>query len=432
MANSEQCLLGMCLQDATMVGRVASKVRPEDFGSDRRRKLFDLMVGLDRERPGSADAVMVSNMLEQRGLTEEIVDRDGLKALMTCVPSTAYAETHIEAVLEAARLRGISDTLLSAKALLDAGRASDEVAQYVDERMSEAQTRRGAAALVSVNEADREYRDMLRRRAGQDRPTGMMPTQIGDLNHMLGGGLFPGELVVVAGRAAMGKTIFAEGLAESAARFGKSLYFSLEMDRFQLMERAYRRAHGQPLPSARTAYGAQAEAFLAASEHASGKLRGLSMVYCDDYDVDFGRIRGEALNLRRQGDLRMVVIDYLQLVRISNPTRSRQEDVARLSRDFKRLARELQVPVVMLAQLNRQLENRDDKTPRLSDLRESGAIEQDADRVLLLHRPSYFDQDSRETDKVVVAKNRHGETGLVQANFNPDRMTWENRPWNEM
>lgn len=425
-SGSERCVLGALLRDSSMVRMVAARTKSQDFGVPRHAELFKLMLELEERSPGSADIVRVAQHIDQHGLAAGTFDRDGLATLASEVPSTAYVEQHVEEVLNASRRRQLESIVRVASNALSGGEDTDAIARSIDEGVVELLARHGKDATVSMREVVQEVRNDLEERAKQERPSGEIRTTINDLNTRLGGGLFPQDLVVVGARAGMGKTMFAESIAELACTTDPVLMFSLEMPRSQLVERGFKRAIQSTIPRLSTAYGESARVALDATQGAATKLSMLPIYVCDDFDADFARIRGEALAQKRREGLSLLTVDYLQLVNVSKPSRNRQEDVATLSRSFKKLARELNIPVLLLCQLNRESERREGKRPALADLRESGAIEQDADRVLLLHRPSYYDQHSTDSDEVIVAKNRHGESGRVRAFFNTRNLRWTN------
>lgn len=426
----EAVLLGMLLRDCRHVPIVAGRLSPEDFGPLRHQKLWALMLELEEAQPGGADVELVAQVLERRKLQSEIGGREFVVGLCESVPSVAFLENHVDAVLQESRRRQLSAAIRRAQARFEKGDDTDEIARELDDRALGVLARQGhRKTTATAREADRELRAQLEARRQLTEPVSLVATPIQRLTKKLDGGLLPGDLTVIAARASMGKTMFAEGLADHASGRAPVLFFSLEMDRAQLIERAYRRSSSTRIPRLRTVHGDQAETALKITEGASRIVAQRQVVYCDDFDADLARIRAECQRQQRDGGLSLVVVDYLQLVRVPKPSRNRQEDVAALSRDFKRLARELAVPVALVAQLNRELERREDKRPRLSDLRESGAIEQDADRVLLLHRPRYFDEHADGSDEVIVAKNRHGETGKVPAHFDTQRLLWGDTSW---
>ena len=424
LANSERCLIAMMLMDGKMVEETSARVRPDDFASDRMGKLYKMILELDRAEPGGVDPVQVMTVIEDRRLTEELINREEMRDLLASVPSTAFAETHVNAVLEGTRRRRLSTALLRAQSSINEGGKAKDIMRQLDDDLQTAHATRGETDLVASRAADKMFRGQLMKRAEQADGARLIDTPIPALTQLLGGGLSGGEMVIVAGRAAMGKSVFAECMAEQACRLGSVLYCSLEMTSDQMVQRAYQRFSEQPMPDARTAYGASAQAVLAVSESVSTRVSSRKIYYLDKTDIDFQAIHSAALSLKSRSSLSLVIVDYIGLVREDPSARSRQEAVSSLSRRLKRLALSLKVPVIAVAQLNRELEKRDDKRPKLSDLRESGALEQDADRVLAVHRPSYYDQGSNETDRIIVLKNRYGQTGEVGAMFEPQRMRW--------
>ena len=421
---SEACVLGMVLRDASLFAEVGARLRADDFGIPRHKALFEIISALEERMPGGADVVSIAQHIDQHGLAAGSFDRDGLADLMNEVPSAAYAEVHVERVLEAAKSRRLGSALRIALNRHQGGDEPEAVLRDALDQLTDLLAAQGRNAAVTMQKAVDEVRKDLEARARRDKPTGVVRTGLSDLDTLLGGGIYPDEVVVIGGRAAMGKTNFAEGLTEAASMVGPALYVSLEMPRKQFVERGFRRHMHADIPRLGMTYGELAKQALDRTAGAARVLATQNIRICDDFNADFARIRGEAIALKRREGLAVLVVDYLQLVNIPNPSGSRQEDVANLTRRFKALTGELGAPVVLLAQLNRASERRENRVPGLSDLRESGAIEQDADRVILLHRPSYYDRNSDEPDMVIVAKDRFGPGGNVRCRFDGERLRW--------
>ena len=427
--DSEDTLVGICLADPRMIEAVAARVQPDDFSNVRRGDLFRLLIELNEATPGAVDPAQVVTVLEDRGKTVTVADREEVRSLMAGIPHTAYAETHVEAVLERARRRRLRDAVIRANSNLDNGEKASSILRQLTSDIEEVQATRGEAGLVSSREASSRLHKALARRAEESHQSRLVPTTVPAATTMLGGGLAPGEMVVVAGRAGMGKSVFAECLADCASEIGPVLYASMEMSAEQMMQRAWARHSNAPLPNLRTARGEAAGKLHRLTEDLALRMASQQVFYVDDTDVDMHGIKAKAMGLKKTRGLSMVVVDYIGLLREPKDARSRQEAIAQASRFFKRMALQMDIPVVVVAQLNRELERRDDKRPKLSDLRESGALEQDADRVIALHRPSYYDAASPETDRILILKNRTGATGEVPAVFNPTQMNWIKPPF---
>lgn len=422
---AEQAVLGSMLRDPRCSGLVIGHLTRADFATPRHREIFAILADLDVSKLGSTDAVTVAAEIERRGKTEELGGRAYLMELMDAVPSIAFLENHVTTVSLEAKRRRLGDLVRIAQQKLEGAYGTDEIARGLDKGITDLLASDRSQAPVSIQQAAAGLQKDLERRAQLDQPQGVIPAPFSALTTKLDGGFYPGELIVVGARPAMGKTMFAECAAEVASQYGQALYVSLEMGADQLAERAIRRHMNANVPLFRGLYGPLAEQ---ARTHIQTPVRIINtqrVSYLDHPETDFSKIRSQAIRMRREGGLALLIVDYLQLIPVPDTSGSRQEDIASLSRRLKLLARELRVPTLALSQLNRGSEKRDGKLPSLSDLRESGAIEQDADRVLLLHRPGYYEKhDGNSPDQVIVAKNRSGESGTVQARCNLTRLRW--------
>lgn len=431
VVDTERALLGSLLRDPRHLAVIAGSLVVDDFFDIRHRQLFQLMLDLEDQSTGSADVVTVANAVAERRLENRCGNRSFLVELCEAVPSGAFLENHIRDVRRAARVRRVHMILQNGLESLQSKRFEvDQVCREVDEQLMDLLATRADQTVAWAADLDRSYRERIEERENQEKPEGIVRTPLSALNSRLkGGGFSPGHLIVIAARPSMGKTALAFDLINASSAQGPTLFFSLEMPVDDLLQRWYAREAGAAGADIGGAYGAQVKPVLKRTEMASRTLRTRRLFICDDYKVDLARIRAESLTLQRREGLHLVVVDYLQLVTPTKKSRARdrQEAVAEMSRGFKALAKELGCPVVILAQLNRDAEKREDKRPRLSDLRESGAIEQDADGVLLLYRPNYYFPKENSYDEVIVAKNRQGEIGTVYAEFQAERMTWENR-----
>jgi replicative DNA helicase len=256
-----------------------------------------------------------------------------------------------------------------------------------------------------------------------------VPSGFRDLDEYLQGWLHEGHLIVVAARPGMGKTVFGQQVAENVAKIGKTaMFFTLEMGVGELMERSVARRTGIPLPKLMTGQVGDFGPVLAAAD----EIAALPLLIDDaefELDAIINKARKEAAALESQGlpPLGVIVVDYLQLIVAQGANRSLE--IGAVSAALKRLAKALKVPVVALSQLNRALENRQDKRPQLSDLRESGNIEQDADLVLFLYRDEYYYPDTPDPGvaEVIARKNRHGQGGVIKLAFLPERVMFAGR-----
>lgn len=421
---AESAVLGSILRSPLTAAEVLARLRAEDFVVPRHRELFGVIAALETKSIGSSDAVTVRSDLEARGKYEALGGDDFFLGLMESVPSAAYLINHVIAVKSASKRRRLREVVRLASTKLEGDFETDAVARELDLGINDLLAAQESSTPITMSAAVKALQEDLKARITQAEAKGQVPSPVGLLNSKLGGGFYPPELIVVGARPGMGKTIFAECCAERASQHGRVLFVTLEMDVSQLAERGVRRHIQADIPRLKKLHGALAEQALEHTGEASRILSQQEISFLDDPGADFASIRSAAIRMKRDGGLALLIIDYLQLIPVSDPSGSRQEDISNLSRRFKLLAKELKVPVVLLSQLNRNSERRENKKPSLADLRESGAIEQDADIVILLHRPGYYDKTYVGPDDLQLEKNRHGASGHIEAKCNLERMRW--------
>jgi len=423
---AERAVLGALLLHPDAVGEVSQVLRANDFYQPPHRLIFEAILETFDDRAVS-DVIVVEETLLKRGRLDEAGGRDALLDLAGTVLSAAGVQYHAEIVREKAIQRQLLETCLDISRLAyesgtDARELLDEAEQRIFEiaRVSMATEVRGIADILQDTFTRIE---LLRRREG--RITGVT-TGYGDLDEVTSG-LQPGELIVVAGRPSMGKTSFALNISERATgqKCGVAL-FSLEMSNQQVIQNmlcARAQIDGQALRKGRIT-----DLQMRRLQDEAAGLYEAPLFVDDSPGLTISGLRAKCRRLKQQHDIGMIVLDYLQLMSVGGRTESRQQEIAKISRSLKSLARELKVPVVALSQLNRDVENRDDHRPRMSDLRESGAIEQDADVVMLLHRAEYYKRTDENAGlaQVIIAKQRNGPTGEVTLRFFREYMRFEN------
>lgn len=413
---SEQAVLGGLLLDNGAWDRIADMLTEADFYLADHRILFQTMRTMF-ERGEPVDVITLATAIEARGEAERI-GLDYAVALASGTPSAANIARYAETVIDrrvGRELTAVGHQIvgMATAAGGDAGEAIQQ-AQALVMALSE-----GRGAGTEPQAVDDLLPAVLRgiderfHKAGE---FSGIASGFAELDRLTCG-LQPGDLIIVAGRPSMGKTAFSTNIGENVALDGGvALVFSMEMNAGQLVERSVSRFGGISTTAVRNG-DMQQEDFdrLAVALH---RLHGKHLVI-DDAPVNTpARMRAKARKVKhRYGRLDLVVIDYLQLMAGDGNTRS--EQLGGLTRALKLMARELGVPVILLSQLNRGLENRTDKRPVLSDLRESGAIEQDADVVLMVHRPDYYDADSpyKGFAEVLIRKQRMGPLGTVMLRF---------------
>lgn len=426
-ADSEAAVLGALLLDNAAIDKVADLINEDDFYTRDNRLMFAaISTMLQRNQP--VDIVTLAEYLESR---KQLDDCGGVQAIASMVqntPSAANIRHYAQRVVDKSILRKVASEadaiLMRAYHAGDATGASllDEaqgkfmaISQRVEKNASSMQ---GITQVLSQL-ADHIDENFTKRQAGNDDLVIGLETGLRDLDKMTTG-LQGGDFVIVAGRPSMGKTAFAINIAEHVAlSLGKpTLIFSLEMSNKQLTNRmlaGVAKVNSQRIWTGRI-YDHEWERLMAGI----GRLNEAPVHMDDDASLNVNDIKARARRLHREtGGLALIVIDYLQLIAASNARGNRVEDLSEISRELKRLAKELDIPVIALSQLSRAVEQRPSKRPIMSDLRESGAIEQDADVIMFVYRDEYYNPDSADkgTAEIIIAKQRNGPVGTIRANF---------------
>jgi replicative DNA helicase len=424
---AEMSLLGSILVDPRVISDVLGILRhADDFSLPAHSTIYATMRDL-YDRTSTVDVVSLFHRLKDLGQLEDIGGQEYLQTLALGVPSAANATEYARIVREKATLRELIRA--AGEILVDAHEARQDASLVLEEaekRIFEIAQHREARAAESLAELLDETVRRLEDNDGQN-ITGV-PTGFDELDEMLSG-LQSGEMIVLAARPSMGKTALSLNILENAAAAGKPVVmFSLEMGKQQLVQRllcAKAGIDGQKLRRNRLTRDD-----FARLQAACGDLQHAPIYIDDTPGLTLLQMRSKARRLHEQHGVKMVVIDYLQLMSSGSRAESRQVEVSEISRGVKAMARELEVPVVCLSQLNRASEGREGHRPRMSDLRESGSIEQDADVVLMLHREEYYhlgdpnwaeaNPEKRNIAEVIVAKQRNGPTGTVN-------LVWDSR-----
>ncbi len=427
---AEQCVLGSMLLEREVIGEVLLALDAADFYEPRHGELYRTLVGLyDKNHP--VDLVLVTNELKAAGRLDALGGVDFLVGLMESVPSSAHAVAYARLVRDAAERRRLVDA--ANQILRDVHEGSRK---GVGELVEAAERRIFAIAHGQSGEPAAPLEGLIRKallridalQAGGQETTRGLRTHYSDLDRKLNG-LAPGSLYVVAGRPSMGKTSFALNLLDHVCvRDGvPALLFTLEVTKEQVAE-------SMLCGNARVDAHRLMRGELSVDEYAKVPEAAARMIqaplYIDDTPgLTIGRLRAKARRMRADKHIGLIVVDYLQLLNLGEGAESRQIEISRLSAALKHMARELEVPVITLSQLNRAVEQRQDKRPLMGDLRESGSIEQDADAVLLLYREEYYNKEKLEARgkaELILAKNRNGPTGTVDLFFFPNMMRFEN------
>jgi replicative DNA helicase len=430
---AEMSVLGGMFVDPEAVPRAVEVVDDSMFYREAHRRLFRTMVRL-WEQGQAIDPVTLSEALKTTGDFEAVGGNAYLVQLMDAVPTAANLEYHARIVREKAVLRRLIEAATGI--IQSTYEGSEDVEQLLDSaeqrifEIAQTQDRRGFIWIKEILYPTFEYIEQL-----QNNSTGLTGVSSGfaDLDELTSG-FQKSDLIIVAARPSMGKTAFTLNVAQNAAIRSKQpvAFFSLEMSSQSLVMRMLC-AEGR-IDQGNMRKGRMRDDEFARLATAAGYLNTAPIFIDDTPGISVLEMRAKARRLKAdRPDLGMIVVDYLQLMTGHRNTENRQQEVSEISRGLKALAKELDVPVVALSQLSRAVEQRPDKRPLMSDLRESGAIEQDADLIMFLYRPEYYfgpvDKEGNNIEglaEVIVGKQRNGSTGTVRLAFRKEFTLFEN------
>ena len=425
----EQSILGAILQNNEAIIRLADTLQEEDFYHDAHRLLYRAMLDLFQENI-PIDVLSVNEWLKKKDRQDAIGGPAYLAELVELVPTAAHVDYHARVVREKSILRALIHT--ATNIVLECHEGDEDVGMLLDRaersilEISQGKATAGFSKLHAVLQDS--FRQLEKLSERKDPITGL-PTGFNDLDRQTAG-LQPSDLIIIAGRPSMGKTTLALNIASHAAmQTGKPIaIFSLEMSKEQLALRML--CAEARVDSAKLRTGFLSGDNWKSLTDAAGDLSNRDNIYIDDTPMQTALdIRAKARRLRsEQGDLGLVIVDYLQLMQGRSRAENRQQEISDITRALKALARELSVPVVALSQLSRAVEQRKPAKPQLSDLRESGAIEQDADVVAMLYRDEVYDEDTDERGvaEVNIAKHRNGPTGTLRLAFRGEFTRFDN------
>lgn len=435
---AEEAVLGSIFLDPSVLPDIIEEIRWEDFYYEKNRIIFKCMEDLfDRGIP--VDTVSVLENLRQSKLLEKIGGEETLIYLAQIVPTTANVMYYTQIIKEKALMRALIN---ASSEIVDAVRTigdAQEVLEYAEKRIfsiTEARATRTYDLLSNVMHDVFVQIEDLKNRAqkGEGELVTGIPTGFKQLDK-ISSGFHRSELVIIAARPSMGKSSFAANLAtQMALKYDVPVaIFSLEMSKEQLANRILCSEAMVDLQKVRT--GQISDEEWERLVQAAGDLSKSKLIFDDEPDLTPRLLRAKARRMKREYGIEVIFVDYLQLMTSrSRNYESRQQEITEISRSLKLLARELKITVVALSQLSRAVEQREDKRPRLSDLRESGAIEQDADLVMFLYRDAYYKRKKESEDKMIlnepheaeliIGKQRNGPVGTLKLMFNPKLATF--------
>ena len=412
---AEQSVLGSILLGKDAMISVSETLMPEDFYKEAHRVIYECMLKLYNNQ-SEIDLITLADELRDQGYLDDIGGIAYITSLSTIVPTTSNIKYYINIVKE----KSISRQLISAANDIinlgyDSSTKVEDVLENAEKKIFDISQERTTNDFQPINQVLTETLSMLEKLYEEKSDVTGLTTGFRDLNKKING-LQRSDLLLIAARPAMGKTAFALNLVQNAALKGDAsvAVFSLEMSKEQLVQRMVAAQSSVELKKIKT--GTLAANDWPRITDGMAVLSGAKIHIDDTPGIKISELRSKCRKLKIEKGLDLVLIDYLQLMEGEGHNESRQQEIAKISRSLKILAKELDCPVVALSQLSRAPEQRADHRPMLSDLRESGSIEQDADIVMFLYRDEYYNPDTERKNigEVIVAKNRHGETGTVE------------------
>ena len=418
---AEQSVLGAMMIEREAISKAAEILRPGDFYREAHRLMFGAVLELFNKND-AVDMVTVTEVLRRDDKLEAVGGIAYITALANSVPTAANVGYHARIVEEKALLRQLINTATNIAGM--GYEAADEVAKILDtaeKMMLEVSNRRGGQDFAAVKTIIFDVFDKVSELYASKGGITGLPTGFKDLDRLTSG-LQPSDLILIAARPSMGKTAFVLNIAQHVAvREKKTVaFFSLEMSKEQLVQRML--CAEAPIDAQRLRIGELDDNDWKKLVTAADRLAGAPIFIDDTAGITIMEMRSKARRLKIEHDLKLIIIDYLQLMQGgtgSNRSENRQQEISEISRSLKALARELKVPVVALSQLSRGVESRQIKKPMLSDLRESGSLEQDADIVAFLYREDYYDPDTdkKNITDIIIAKHRNGPVDSIELFF---------------
>lgn len=425
---AEKSVIGSMLMDKDAITVASEILLGEDFYIKQNEILFDTMVELNNEgKP--VDLVTLSERLKEKDVPPEISSMEFVRELLESVPTSANVKYYANIVFEKASLRKLIKANEEIENSCYAQKDSvDVIMEETEKKIFKVVQKRNAGDYVPISVVVNNALDRISVAAKNKGAVTGIPTGFIDLDYRTAG-LQPSSLVIVAARPAMGKTAFVLNIAQYVAcRQNKCCaIFSLEMAKEELVNRLFSLQSNVAAQKLKT--GNLVEADWESLIEAATTIGQSKLIIDDTPSISIGELRSKCRKYKLEHGLDLIMIDYLQLMTGSSKnSESRQQEIAEISRSLKGLARELNVPVIALSQLSRAVEQRPDKRPMLSDLRESGGIEQDADIVMFIYREDYYkpDTDKKGISEIIIAKQRSGSTGTVELAWLPELTKFAN------
>ena len=417
---AEQSVIGAMLMDRDAITIASEVLTVDDFYQKQYGILFEAMVELYTENV-PVDLITLQNRLKEKDVPPEISSLEFVRDMITKVPTSVNVGTYAKIVSEKAALRRLIRVNEEIASACYAGKDSvEEIMEDTEKKIFQVLQRKTNDEFVPIKDVVLNALDKIEAASRMKGSVTGMPTGFIDLDYKTSG-FQPSDLILIAARPSMGKTAFVLNIAEYMAfRSNETVaIFSLEMSKEQLVNRLFALESRVDSQILRT--GNLSDNDWSSLIEAAGVIGRSNLIIDDTPGISVSELRSKCRKYKLEHNLGIIMIDYLQLMQGSRKSESRQQEISDISRSLKEIARELQVPVVALSQLSRAVEQRPDHRPMLSDLRESGAIEQDADVVMFLYRDDYYNHDTEKKDvaEVIIAKQRNGPIGTVELAWLP-------------
>ena len=424
---AEQSVIGSMVMDAEAITVASEIITGDDFYNKQYGVVFETMVELHNGgKP--VDIVTLQNSLKEKNVPAEVSSLEFLRDLITSVPTSANVRSYANIVLENSTLRKlirlteeIENTCYARKEPLEV------ILEETEKKVFNLVQKRNTGEVTPIRQVVVNAMAKIESAAKSKGTVTGIPTGFLDLDRRTAG-LQPSDLILIAARPSMGKTAFVLNIAQHVA-FKQNMavaVFSLEMSKEQLVNRMFSLESKVDAQNLRT--GQLSEADWEKLIESAGTIAQSHLIIDDTPGISIAEMRSKCRKFKMEHDLKLIIIDYLQLMSGSGKTESRQQEISEISRSLKAVARELNVPVIALSQLSRAVEQRPDHRPMMSDLRESGAIEQDADVVMFIYRDDYYNKDTemKNVAEIIIAKQRNGAIGTINLTWLPQYTKFAN------
>ena len=426
---SEQALIYCMLQETDAILIASQSITADDFSSANYGIVFQALCDLYNDGKPTNDLVTLQNKLREMNAPAEVSDLSFVKALLRVEPKSRNVQDYIDIVAERALRRNI---IKINEDLANSAYGNEETTEYIlddaEKKIFDIIKRRSSGDIKPIREVVSNAINKISLAAKNDGVITGLPTGFNDLDYKTAG-LQPSDLILIAARPSMGKTAFVLNLAQHICfKQDKAvLIFSLEMSQEQLVNRLL--ALESHVEAQKIRNGTVTDKDWEGLVEGASVIGESNLLIDDTPGISIGELRSKCRKYALSHDIKIVIIDYLQLMSGNGKNESRQQEISDISRSLKSLARELNVPVIALSQLSRAVEKRDDHRPMLSDLRESGAIEQDADVVMFLYRDDYYNKETEKKNiaEVIIAKQRNGPIGTTELVWLPELTKFANK-----